>query len=109
MKKIIFAGFVYFSSAIVLAGPIIDAKVIYVGTNSNNVVFFGLDKVIEEPGCPSEQVVIPPDSPIREKILSLALAAKASGSVVQVKTKGCYIGKPSILSDASDWGWLYIK
>ncbi len=109
MKKFICAGFVYFSSAIVLAGPTIDAKVVYVGTNSNNVVFFGLDKVIEEPGCPSEQVVIPPDSQIREKIFSLALAAKSSGATVQVKTKGCYIGKPSILSDASDWGWLYIK
>lgn len=109
MKKIILAlgMFLYLGSC--LASPEIESKVIYVGINSNNVVFVQFDKVIEEPGCSSVQLVLPPESAIKEKILSVALAAKASGALVSVKAKGCYNGQPSLLPDASDWGFLFIK
>lgn len=109
MKRFILGSFVMFQSLVSMAGTTVDTKITYVGVNSNNIVFFGIDKVIEEPGCPSDQIIIPPDSPIKEKILSLALTAKASGAPVQVRTKGCHLGKPTMLADASDWSWLYIK
>ena len=109
MKKIVFGGFLVFQSLFSAAGTTIDTKITYVGINGNNVVFFGIDKVINEPGCPSDQIVLPPDSVIKEKIFSLALTAKASGAPVQVRTKGCYMGKPAMLADASDWSWLIIK
>lgn len=109
MKRFIFGSFVMFQSLFSMAGTTVDTKITYVGVNGNNIVFFGIDKVIEEPGCPSDQIIIPADSAIKEKILSLALTAKASGAPVQVRTKGCLLGKPTMLSDGSDWGWLYIK
>ncbi|OZY86100.1 hypothetical protein CBP51_03455 [Cellvibrio mixtus] len=109
MKRFFFGGFIIFQSFFSMAGTTVETKITYVGVNSNNIVFFGVDKVIEEPGCPGDQIIIPPDSPIKEKILSVALTAKASGAPVQVRTKGCHLGKPAMLSDASDWGWLYIK
>jgi hypothetical protein len=109
MKKTNIGSFIFFYSGLLMAGPPIDGKVTYAGTNSNNVVFLGLDKLVEEPGCPGEQVALPPDSAIKEKILSVALTAKTTGATVQIKTNGCYLGKPSMLPDANNWAWLYIK
>lgn len=110
MKKIAFGCFLAFNSFVSFAGTTVDTKILYVGINSNNVVFFGVDKVVDEPGCPSDQILLPPESNIKEKIFSLALTAKASGSQIQLRTRGCYLGKPSMLIDASgDLGWLYIR
>ena len=109
MKKIVIGILASICSSLVLAGPTMDGKITYVGLNSNNIVFFGFDTVVNEPGCAGEQIVLPPDSAIKEKIYTTALAAKMSGATVRLKTKGCYNGSPSILPDGSDWGWLYIK
>ena len=64
-------------------------SVIYTGVNNKGVVFFQLAQPINEPGCTGAQLAIPPESDIKEKILSIALTAKTTSSEVTIKTNGC--------------------
>jgi len=92
-----------------LASPPIENKVVYVGVNSNNSVFVQFEQIINEPGCQSNQLVIDKDNPIADRVMSVALSAKATNSTVVIKTKGCIRNSPSMKEDESDWGWFYVQ
>lgn len=92
-----------------ISGPAVKTKIEIVGINSNGTVFFNVEALVEEPNCPGKQVLVPPDSEIKDKVLSIALAAKASNADVIVKTSGCYGKSPAIIKSAADTGWLYIS
>lgn len=96
----------FFSS--ITAAVQIATKVTAVGVNSNNMVFLDVADTIEQPGCHSKQVVLPPDSIIKDRVLSIALAAKASSAKVALKISGCYSGAPTIDTNGADVGWIYI-
>lgn len=110
MKKI-FIGLLIsgmFGTVHVQAASNITSKVIYTGVNNSGVVFVELENTINEAGCEKTQLVIPSDSDYKDKILSIALAAKATNSIVAVKTNGCHSGSPAILK-TGDGGYFYIK
>lgn len=86
----------------------IVTKITAVGINSNNVVFFNVTDTIEQTGCQSKQVVLPPDSIIKDRVLSIALAAKASAAKVALRIAGCYGGAPTIENVGAEMGWIYI-
>ena len=91
------------------AASSMESKILVAGVNSSDVVFVQFESAINESGCASAQLLIPPDSDVKEKILSLALAAKARNSVVVIMTNGCYGANPAILKSASDGAYFYVK
>jgi len=98
-----------FCSINVYASPQTESKVSFVGVNSAEMIFVQLETSPGEIGCIGNQLLIPADSGIKEKILSIALTAKAANSTIVIKTNGCYTGSPSILKNATDPGYFYIK
>lgn len=108
MKKAVTVLFsVFISSA--FAGTNIESTVMNTGINSKGSVFVTFKDDLIQPGCTGKkQLVLPPESKIKNKILSVALAAKASGAKVEVQPAGCYMNQPSLLEDV-EWGWLLIK
>jgi hypothetical protein len=78
-----------------------------VGVNSSDVIFFNIDSPVAIDSCMGKQIVIPPHSAFRDRILSIVLAAKASGAKIVVKVSGCYQGAPTIENGKP--GWVYIK
>ena len=86
-----------------------DNLVVGAGVNSNGHVFVNFKDLLTEPGCNGRQLVLLKDSIIEEQVLSVALAATAMKATVIIKPKGCLGSSPSLLENAQDWGWFYIK
>lgn len=82
--------------------------VIFAGVNSGGDVFVELANPINEQGCVGVQLIIPSDSEIKDKILSIALTAKSTASPIVVKTNGCHAGSPAILKTAAEGGYFYV-
>jgi hypothetical protein len=91
------------------ASGVMENKVLFTGVNNSGVVFVQLENPISESGCVGAQLVIPADSDIKDKILSIALTAKATSNTIVVKTNGCHVGSPAILKVAGDAGYFYVK
>ena len=96
-------------SAAVTAGEPMDNQVVGVGVNSNGHVFVNFKDLLIEPGCDGRQLVLAKNSIIKEQVLALGLAAHAMKATVVIKPKGCQGSSPSLMENAQDWGWFYIK
>jgi hypothetical protein len=91
------------------SGEAITTKVVYAGVNSKNMVFVTFSDPLIQAGCDGKtQLVLPADSLIKDQVLSIALAAKATGSTVTIKPEGCLDNNPSLLN-ATSWGWFYMQ
>ena len=108
-KRAFMACLVGLSSVNCVAGQSMDNLVVGVGINSNGHVFVNFKELLSEPGCNGRQLVLPKDSIIEDQVLSVGLAAHATKATVRIKPKGCQSSSPSLLENAQDWGWFYIK
>jgi hypothetical protein len=73
-----------------------SALVTYSGTYGNGDVFVGINTTLAEPGCATNRVDVPRDSPAAAKLLETARLAKDKGLVVTVRVNGCYGGFPTL-------------
>ncbi len=74
----------------------VDAKVLSVGTYGSGRLFVVLDKNIAEPGCHYAQFHVDAGYSQLGTLMSIALAALASGASVSVTTNGCLGPYPTI-------------
>ena len=95
------------SSSSFAQSPLATAKVLYTGLWGHTSVFIKLDSVVEEPGCPSDEVWIDQAHPGKQEILSIAMSAAASGKQIAIKTNGCIAGHPII--DTSNLSLIYLS
>lgn len=68
----------------------LNAHVTRVGTYGDGGMFVFLDQVIPDAQCPMARCDVPPGHPQIKNWMALALAAKASGVLVNLATTGCY-------------------
>jgi len=87
----------------------LEYSVEFAGVNSNKQVFVQFEEAVIAENCTSKQVLLPSNSEVSDKFLSIALMAKATKSKVVFKPKGCIGNNPSFDADASDWAYFYIK
>jgi len=111
MKYIIFALFLNIViTSNIYAGEAVNTKVTNAGINSKGEVFVTFADALVQDGCDArKQLVLPPDSTIKDHVLSVALSANASGSEVQIKPAGCYGTSPSLLPNYSPHGWIFSR
>jgi hypothetical protein len=106
MYKLIFL-FLFVSSTSFAQSPAVRAKVLYTGLWGHTSLFIKLDSVVEEPGCPSDEVWVDQAHPGKQEILSVAMAAAASGKQIGIRTNGCVSGHPII--DTTSLSSIYLR
>ena len=85
----------------------ISGKVVYAGTYGNGDVYVELDVNINEPGCSTgNRFDVPKARANAKDILSTVYAAIQQDKYVTVRTKGCYVGFPTL--DASRNSYFHI-
>jgi hypothetical protein len=84
------------ANAVSASSNIIGATVLYTGTTYDGSFFVHLNKTIDEPGCPSDTILIPSGHPQIKNWLALATTAFATGLPVTVTASGCAKGMPTI-------------
>ncbi|WP_143247646.1 hypothetical protein [Agaribacterium haliotis] len=95
MKNIIFVALLVLSP-FSFATDAITTKVLETGIYGNGTLLIIVNDEIPEPGCTGNRIDIPKSHPDIKNILSLALAASASGSDVVLRTHGCLGGNPTM-------------
>ena len=81
-----------------------NIKVRYAGTQGNGDVIVSLDtSVVDSAGCTSNVVRVPNNSPAKDSVLSIAMAAYLSGTTVTVQTNGCDGPVPTLDNSENSW------
>ncbi|MDW6091757.1 hypothetical protein [Vibrio rhizosphaerae] len=90
-----------------LASDNLTGHVVYTGLYGDGRFFIATDTQINEPGCTKTRIDVAPNHPQIDRWLSIALAANATGKLVQFKTNGCYKDHPTL--DTTDSSWFHSK
>jgi hypothetical protein len=88
------------------AADVVKARVTYAGLYNDGNAFIGLDKTIQQAGCPAARFDLPDaaptfgeGAPLSKELLRIAFTALTSGKTVTVRTNGCSNGFPTITGD----------
>lgn len=105
MTRMFVAGCLFASSCCV-ASDLVTTKVKQVGQRGNGDLVLEFQNVINESGCQTNQAEIAATHPRIKDILTIAMSASVSNSKVNIKTRGCYQGAPTI--DESRYSFLVL-
>jgi len=90
-----------------ICSSVFTAHVLQVGVYDNGNIYIALDQTLDEPGCSSSYLEIPPSVLGYKQILATAQLAYATGKSITIKTGTCYMGSPSFVGDRT--GFIVLK
>lgn len=100
MRVIVFCFALTALSTNANAGEPFTSSVRMAGVMGDGTVFVDFPNPVVETNCQHNQVRIAANSPAKQDVLALALAAYTAGFELQVKTDGCIGSVPAVITSS---------